>query len=164
MADDRGRLHAPRLPQCEQRGLEGEVHGLSEVGVGHARGCRIAMQLFEERPVGVPADEPVALLNHTPEHRLAGHQLPPHAPPLRSHTRKYKRRAGWTRVRRPSARDVGTHFLIEPGVDMVGRCVSVTARDCEPVVVMAAVRGCRGRHVRERRRFRRDQQLAISAR
>ena len=111
----------------------------------------IARELLEQRPAGVRRENSVARLDDATKDRLARHELPPHAPPLRPHAGKDERelalvRAGATRD------DVRSLFAGEVRIESVEQLGVGRRHDADAIVVMRATQRRRVTDVGERRR------------
>ncbi|GAA2940356.1 hypothetical protein GCM10020227_03880 [Streptomyces flavovirens] len=79
------RPHPVRPPHGGQADLQGEVGGLREPGLTHARGGFAGGHLRQQGPVGELPQDAVALGHGFPERRLVTEEFAAHAPPLGPH-------------------------------------------------------------------------------
>lgn len=78
VADDRVRPHAPAAPERGQAGLDGEVGGLGEPGLGHPGRRLVGGELVDQRPAYQFGEVLGARLDGLPVDRFGGEQ--PHGP------------------------------------------------------------------------------------
>ena len=87
MAQDRGRLDAPRSPQCCEPDLQRKNRRLPDAGLLNLRSRLVGGQLLQQGPAGERTEQLVHLLDRSAKGGLLREQLAPHRPPLLAHAR-----------------------------------------------------------------------------